>query len=106
MVTGCTIEFSPDSDENSEQLVVEGMITDQNRVNKIKPRDPVHRKSLLKRKAVNGAIVTITDEEGNIATLTESPSGTYSTDSQNSEDALGSYSLNVKINEGTMRQIL
>ena len=36
MVTGCTIEFNPDSDENKEQLVVEGMITDQNRVNRIK----------------------------------------------------------------------
>ena len=101
MVTGCTIEFIPDSDENTEQLVVEGMITDQNRVNRIKlSRSLPIGESLLKRKAVNGAIVTITDEKGIITTLTESPPGTYSTDSIEFRGRVGgSYSLNIKINE-------
>jgi hypothetical protein len=36
MVAGCSVEFNPDSNENREQLVVEGMITDQNRINRIR----------------------------------------------------------------------
>jgi hypothetical protein len=98
---GCTIEFIPDPDEITEHLVVEGMITDQNRINRIKlSRSLPIGESLLKRKAVKGAIVTITDEKGIVTTLTESPPGTYFTDSTEFRGRVGgSYSLNIKIQD-------
>jgi hypothetical protein len=99
LVIGCTIEFNPDTEENKEQLVVEGMITDQNRVNRIKLSRSLPIGKPLLRKPVNGAVVTITDETGNISTLKESPAGTYSTDSTKFTGRVGgSYSLNIKIN--------
>jgi len=100
MVNGCNIEFNPDSDENKEQLVVEGMITDQNRVNRIKLSKSLPIGKPLAFKAVNGAIVTVTDENGIVTTLLESPAGTYSTDSTEFRGRVGgSYSLNIKIND-------
>lgn len=99
MVAGCSIEFNPDSDENREQLVVEGMITDQNRVNRIKLSKSLPIGKPLAFKPVNGAVVTVTDEKGLVTTLTESPSGTYSTDSTQFRGRVGgSYSLNIKLN--------
>ncbi len=99
MVAGCTVEFNPDSNENKEQLVVEGMITDQNRVNRIRLSKSQSIGKPLAFKPVTGAIVTVTDEKGIVTTLTESPAGTYSTDSTEFRGRIGgSYSLNIKIN--------
>lgn len=95
----CSIEFIPDSDENKEQLVVEGMITDQNRVNRIRLSRSLPVGKPLVRKAVKGAVVTITDEKGIITILKESPAGTYSTDSTKFRGHIGGiYSLNIQIN--------
>jgi hypothetical protein len=94
----CSVEFIPDSDENKEQLVVEGMITDQNRVNRIRLSRSLPIGKPLVRKAVKGAVVTITDEKGIITTLTEFPPGTYSTDSTKFRGRVGGlYALNIKI---------
>ena len=65
MAIGCSVEFIPDSEENKEQLVVEGMITDQNRVNRIRLSRSLPVGKPLVRKPVRGAVVTITDENGN-----------------------------------------
>jgi hypothetical protein len=98
LVIGCSVEFIPDSNENKEQLVVEGMITDQNRVNRIKLSRSLPVGKPLVRKAVKGAVITITDEKGIISTLTESPPGTYSTDSTIFRGRVGGlYALNIKI---------
>jgi hypothetical protein len=59
LAAGCTVQFFPDIDQNQEQLVVEGMITDQNRVNRIKLSRSVPVGMPLVRKAVKGAVVTI-----------------------------------------------
>jgi hypothetical protein len=94
----CSVEFIPDSNENKEQLVVEGMITDQNRVNRIRLSRSLPVGKPLVRKAVKGAVVTITDEKGIITTLTETPAGTYSTDSTKFRGRVGGlYALNIKI---------
>ena len=99
MVAGCSVEFNPDSNENKEQLVVEGMITDQNSVNSIRLSKSQSIGKPLAFKPVTGAIVTVTDEKGIVTTLTESPSGIYSTDSTEFRGRIGgSYSLNIKIN--------
>lgn len=99
---GCSVEFIPDYDENKEQLVVEGMITDQNRVNRIKLSRSLAIGKPLVRKAVKGAVVTIADEKGIITTLKESPAGTYSTDSTKFRGRVGGiYSLNIQINNAS-----
>jgi len=101
IASGCTIEFNPDGDLVNDQLVVEGMITDQNRVNRIRLSRSVRvGEPLLIPRPVGGAIVTITDENGIVTILTESPAGTYSTDSTDFIGRVGGkYSLNIKIND-------
>lgn len=99
LIVGCTTQFFPDVDENQELLVVEGMITDQNSVNRIRLSRSTPVGSPLVRRNVKGAIVTITDEKGIVTTLKESPVGTYSTDSTKFRGRIGGhYSLGVKIN--------
>ncbi len=99
---GCSVEFIPDSEDNKEQLVVEGMITDQNRINRIRLSRSLPVGKPLVRKPVKGAIVTITDENAIITTLKESPAGTYLTDSLTFRGRVGgSYSLTIKINNVT-----
>lgn len=94
---GCTVEFFPDSDKNQEKLVVEGMITNQDRVNKIKLSRSTPVGKPIDGKYIEGAVVTITDEEGIVTTLTESTAGIYSTDSLNFRGRVGSrYSLSVR----------
>jgi hypothetical protein len=99
LAVGCTVQFFPDVDENQEQLVVDGMITDQNRVNRIKLSRSMPIGTPLVHKAVKGAVVTIIDEKGIVTALTESPPGTYSTDSLKFRGCVGGrYSLNIKLN--------
>jgi hypothetical protein len=98
MAAGCTIQFNPEIDENKEWLVVEGMITDQNRVNTIKLSRSLLLGKPLVRKPVRGAVVTITDENGEFTTLKESLPGSYSTDSAKFRGRIGGlYSLNIRI---------
>jgi hypothetical protein len=99
LIAGCTVQFLPEIDQNQEQLVVEGMITDQNRVNRIKLSESIPVGKPLVRKAVKGAVVTIRDDKGIVTSLTEAPTGTYSTDSTKFIGRVGGrYSLNIKIN--------
>jgi hypothetical protein len=99
LTSGCTGQFFPDIDENQERLVVDGMITDQNRVNRIKLSRSMPIGKPLVRKTVKGAVVTITDDKGIVTKLTEFPAGTYSTDSLKFRGCVGSrYSLNIKLN--------
>jgi hypothetical protein len=102
LIAGCTVQFFPDIDLNQEQLVVEGLITDQNRINRVKLSRSRPVGMPLVRKTVKGAVVTITDENGVVTTMTESPTGTYSTDSLKFRGRVGGlYSLNIKINNAT-----
>lgn len=77
----CTTEFIPDTSANRERLVVDGMITDQNRANIVKLTRSVPVGSPLITGKVKGAEVTITDGSGNVSTLTEIKDGIYATDS-------------------------
>ena len=99
LAAACTTQFFPDGDENPELLVVEGLITDQNRVYRIKLSRSTPIGTPLARKIVKGANVTITDEKGAVTTLKELLPGTYSTDSTQFRGRIGGrYSLKVKIN--------
>lgn len=99
VITGCTMEFVPDSQETGETLVVEGMITDQDRANKIRlSRSQPIGEMLSKRVSVTGAVVTVTDDDGAVTSLTESVPGTYCTDSLLFQGRVGaSYSLRISI---------
>ncbi|MDP4222899.1 MAG: DUF4249 domain-containing protein [Bacteroidota bacterium] len=102
LVAGCTVEFFPDADKNQETLVVEGMITDQDRSNRIRLTKSTPVGMPIVTKAVRGAVVTIADGDGIVTTLKESPAGTYSTDSLTFRGQPGSsYSLNIKVNNKT-----
>jgi hypothetical protein len=80
MIPGSCIEsFIPETDEDLELLVVEGLITDKPQENTIKLSRslPLGRKKVLK--PIKGALVTITDDFGRSYTLTEKVTGTYVT---------------------------
>ncbi len=99
LVAGCTVEFLPETDESQDLLVVDGMITNNNQVHRIRLSRSTPVGSPLGSKPVKGAAVTIKDENGIITTLTESPDGTYCTDSTEFIGRIGGrYSLNIEIN--------
>jgi len=96
--SGCTTEFFPDTGDNMEQLVVAGMLTDQEIANKISLSRSVPVGSPLQQKPVTGAQVTITDENGEINKLAESSPGIYSTDSLVFRGRVGGkYSLGITL---------
>jgi hypothetical protein len=81
-----------------EQLVVAGMLTDQEIANKIGLSRSVPVGSPLQQKPVTGAQVTITDENGEINKLAESSPGIYSTDSLAFRGRVGGkYSLGITL---------
>jgi len=98
VVSGCTIQFIPETDENKELLVVEGLITDQDRINTVRLSRSLPLGKPLIRKPVTKAAVTITDDIGNITTLKEVKSGVYVTDSTKFRGITGrKYSLRIRI---------
>ncbi len=80
LASGCITQFIPETDEDEELLVVEGLITDQPEFNTIKLSRsfPLGKKNIAK--PVRGSVVTIEDDGGNIFNLTEKEPGTYYTD--------------------------
>jgi hypothetical protein len=99
-LTGCTFEFFPETKKTEELLVVEGMVTDQNRVNRIILSKSVQTGTPFTSKPVKGARVTITDENGSVNILNEFPEGTYSTDSTTFRGHVGGrYSLGIELND-------
>jgi hypothetical protein len=78
---GCITEFIPETEESSNLLVVEGIITDQFRTNKIRISRALPLGRFVNPKPLKGCKVTITDDNNNSYSLKEYPIGTYSTDS-------------------------
>jgi hypothetical protein len=96
MASGCTTEFFPETEDNIEQLVIEGIITDQESTNTIRLSWSVPVGSPVIQKAVSGALVTVTDEKGVVTTLAEKVPGAYSTDSLKFRGRVGGkYSLKI-----------
>lgn len=81
LIAGCITQFIPETDESADLLVVEGLITDQNKKHSIKISKTLSLGKYVAPKPVKGAIVTITDGNYTTYTLKEYPSGTYTTDS-------------------------
>ncbi len=95
----CITEFVPQTKENKESLVIEGLITNQPVADTIKLSSslPLGVKSVAK--PVEGCTVTISDDLGNIFSLTESFAGTYVTDTSQFRGTIGRfYTLHIHTN--------
>jgi hypothetical protein len=80
-VSNCVVEFFPTVDEGKDFLVVEGLITDQNRPYSVR----ITRASRLGPKntisPVKDCVVSVTDDLGNISLFKEWKNGYYFSDS-------------------------
>lgn len=97
LITGCVIQFIPEIEEEHKLLVVEGLITDQYRTNKIKLSWSLPLGKILYFQPVKGCRVSITDERGRTHELKETESGIYITDSTKFQGRVnGRYSLYIQ----------
>jgi len=95
-LNNCITQFIPETDENQDLLVVEGLLTDRPEVNSVKISKslPLGKKS--KPVPVKGCIVSITDDSGNTYKLKEKEPGTYITDAAVFRGVIGRwYTLNI-----------
>jgi len=99
--TGCITQFIPETDEDKDLLVVEGLITDQPGINTIKISKSLPLGSKTASKPLKGCIVTISDDTGNTFKLKETVSGTYVTDPLQFTGRIGRfYTLHIKTISG------
>jgi hypothetical protein len=98
----CIEQFFPETDEDKDLLVVEGLITDQpvSNVIKLSKSLPLGRKTAAK--PLKGCIVKVSDDLGNTYTLKEKVTGTYITDSTRFIGQVGrKYTLQINTNTVT-----
>ena len=81
LIAGCITQFIPETDDSTNILVVEGMITDMNRNHRIKISRTLPLGKFVAPKPVKGCLVSIIDENNTSYSLKEFPTGTYTTDS-------------------------
>jgi hypothetical protein len=99
LINSCIVQFIPETDEDKELLVVEGIITDQPvaYVVKISRSLPLGRKNIAK--PVKGCIVSVTDDLGSLYTFKESIPGTYLSDPTKFRGKIGrKYTLQINTN--------
>jgi hypothetical protein len=97
-VTGCITEFIPKISEDKELLVVEGLITDQFRTNKVRLSKSMPQGERIEANPLSGCIVSLSDNIGNSFSLTETKAGTYITDSTIFKGVIGRlYTLNILV---------
>jgi hypothetical protein len=93
---GCIVQFVPDIEENQDLLVVEGMVTDQNRRYTVKLSRSVNVGSKQKPAPAKNGIVSITDDLNNRYLLVEKTPGIYLTDSLTFRGEIGrKYTLHI-----------
>src|SRR5664279_1459377 len=91
LLNSCVTQFIPKVNEDKELLVVEGLITDQPDTNTIKLSKslPLGKRSVAN--PVQGCNVTISDDLGNIFSLSEVAPGKYVTDPANFQGVIGRF---------------
>jgi len=103
IISGCITQFVPDTDEDPNLLVVEGLMTNQPEayVIRLSRSMPLGRKVILK--PLKGCWVYITDDIGNSFPVNESAtSGTYLTNPLTFQGVVGrKYTLHVNTNNST-----
>ena len=100
MTGGCITQFLPETDEDPNLVVVEGLITDQPEVNTVRLSRSMPLGKTATLKPLKGCIVSITDDVGNRFYLNESnTAGTYQTDPSIFRGIVGrKYTLHININ--------
>lgn len=100
-LTGCIVQFTPETEEEKELLVVEGLITDQPGPNTIKLSKSLPFGKKSEAKPLSGCLVSLKDDIGNFYPLPEKEAGTYITDSSGFRGQAGrSYTLRIVTNNG------
>ncbi len=96
---GCIQKFTPETGEDKDLIVVEGLITDQPGQNLIKlsTSQPLGLKSVVM--PLTGCQVTLSDDAGSIIYLNESVAGTYLTDPSFHGIIGRSYVLHIRTDE-------
>ena len=98
LLNSCISEFIPQTSEDKEILVVEGLITDQPGANSIKLSKSMPLGGRSAAKPLSGCVVTVFDNLGSKVTFTESEAGNY-IPSSSFHGVIGRiYTLNVKLN--------
>jgi hypothetical protein len=99
LLNSCIVQFIPETDEDQELLVVEGLITDQPEAYAVKLSKslPLGRKNVAK--PLKGCIIKISDDKGNTYSLKETVTGTYVTDPARFQGKIGRwYTLHINTN--------
>jgi hypothetical protein len=102
LFSGCITQFIPETDENQELIVVEGLVTDQPEANivKISKSMPLGNKSSAI--PLSGCTVLIIDDLGVSTPLYQTEPGTYVTDPSTFRGIVGrEYTLRVFTNNNT-----
>jgi hypothetical protein len=97
LLTGCVVQYIPETNEFKDLLVVEGLITDQPGINTIRlsKTDPIWAPNLTK--PLKGCVVSISDDLGNTDDLTEISTGVYVTDASAFQGIVGrEYTLHIR----------
>src|ERR1035437_6950563 len=95
----CIKQFVPHTSEDKKILVVEGLITDQPDTNTIKLSLSLPLGIRNISNPLKGCTVTISDDLGNIFSLTEANAGSYVTDPANFQGVIGRfYTLHIYTN--------
>lgn len=101
LLTGCVTQFIPETEEEKELVVVEGLITDQPGPNTIKLRKSLPFGKKSEARPLSGCVVSLKDDLDNYYPLQEKVAGTYLTDSSTFRGQIGRfYTLTIKADNG------
>ena len=103
-LTCCVTKFIPQTNENPELLVVEGLITDQPGANTLKLSSTLPLGIRSNAKPLTGYYVTITDDLGNMFYFIETDTGTYVSDPSIFKGTIGRF-YTLHINPSTDKNI-
>jgi hypothetical protein len=102
LLNGCVTQFIPETEEEKELVVVEGLITDQPGPNTIKLSKSLPFGKKSEANPLTGCLVSLKDDLGNFYPLSEKKPGTYLTDSSAFRGQVGRfYTLGIAANNGT-----
>jgi Domain of unknown function (DUF4249) len=99
LFNSCITQFIPETSEDKELLIVEGLITDQPGANTIKLSRSLPLGTRSVANPVKGCTVTVSDDLGNTFSLSETDPGTYTSDPTKFQGVIGrTYTLHIRTN--------
>jgi hypothetical protein len=98
ILNGCITQFIPQTSEDKEILVVEGLITDQPGINSIKLSKSLPLGGRSASRPLSGCIVTVSDNLGSSVTFSETSAGYYIPPTSFSGEIGKTYTLHINPN--------